>query len=322
MRAVHAVRFGGPKVLTAVEIDEPVAQPGHVVIGVSVAEILFLDTQLRSGWGSDYFPIEPPYVPGAGVAGTVMSAGDGVDPALIGQRVVAGLGFSGGYAEQVQAVADKVVSVPDEVELTTAVAALHDGTTALSRIEKAKIEPGHRVLVTAAGGSLGGWLIPLSRAAGAQVIATARGEQKLESARDLGADVAIDYTGADWAQQVLEATKGHGVDVVFDGAGGRTGGAAFEITADGGRFFSYGAASGDFAPIDEGQAAAKGISVIGIDDQFAPGERELLIRRGLAEIASGTVTPIIGQTFPLDGAADAHAAIEARSVVGKTLLKM
>ncbi len=93
MRVVQVTRFGGPEALVMSEAPDPVAGPGHVVIDVSIAEVLFLDTQLRSGWGREYFTMEPPYVPGTGVAGAVTSIGEGVDPDWVGRRVVASAGL-------------------------------------------------------------------------------------------------------------------------------------------------------------------------------------------------------------------------------------
>lgn len=79
MRVVHATKFGGPDVLVPCEAQDPVAGPGQVVVGASVAPVLFLETQVRSGWGLEHFPVEPTYVPGAGVVGKVISVGEGVD---------------------------------------------------------------------------------------------------------------------------------------------------------------------------------------------------------------------------------------------------
>lgn len=95
MRAVQVTAFGGPEVLVGAEVPEPVAGPGELVVDVVAAEVLFLDTQLRTGWGQEYFALSPPFVPGAGVVGVVRSVGADVDPALIGQRVIAGTGGSG-----------------------------------------------------------------------------------------------------------------------------------------------------------------------------------------------------------------------------------
>ena len=88
MRAVEVAELGGPEVLVAREAPDPVAGPGQAVVRVSVAHVLFVETQIRSGWGREYFTVEPPYVPGDGVAGQVMSVGDGVEPGWVGRSVV------------------------------------------------------------------------------------------------------------------------------------------------------------------------------------------------------------------------------------------
>jgi len=307
-------RFGGPEVLEPVEVPDPVIGADEVLIEVEAAEVLFLDTQLRAGWGQEYFKLEPPVVLGAGVAGVVDSVGPGVDAGLVGQRVIAGTGgvgtyAGGGYAERAAVPATEVFPVPDGLELTTALAALHDGATALSQLDLASVSAGERVLITAAAGSLGSWLIPLLSATGVTVIAAARGSAKLARARELGAHETVDYSVPGWSEGI------DGVDVVFDGAGGEIGRAAYAITRPGGRFLGYGAASGDFAGADH----RDDITVVGIHRPDAVAWRDLP-RRALQLFADKTLTPAIGQTFPLGEAAAAHAAIEARTAVGKTLL--
>jgi NADPH2:quinone reductase len=155
----------------------------------------------------------------------------------------------------------------------------------------------------------------------ARVIGAARGKQKLDLTRELGADAVVDYAERDWPERVREATGGHGADMVFDGVGGQIGGAAFEATASGGRFSAHGAPSGGFAELDAREAERRGVTVRGINDvRFAPADAKLLAERALAEAAAGRLKPVIGQTFPLEKAVDAHAAIEARDVIGKALL--
>ena len=324
MRVMDAKTFGEPGVLQMSERPDPVAQTGQIVVDVEFAEVLFLDTQLRGGWGADFFPVELPFVPGVGVAGVVSSTGGGVDPSWVGRRVVAGTGESGeyaggGYAERAALPVDAAVEVPDGVDLRNAIAALHDGLMGVSRIEKARIQPGERVLITAAAGSIGAWLVPLAHASGAEVIAAARGERKLRLAEKWGADVTVDYSEQGWTDRVRERGE---VDVVFDGAGGQLGRAAFEITARGGRFFSYGAASGDFPEIGEREPKQREITLIGIHDEMTPVEQRRFIDLALAEIEAGRIQPVIGQAVALERAADAHAAIERRSVAGKTLLQV
>ena len=113
--------------------------------------------------------------------------------------------------------------MPDGLGLSEAAALIHDGVTALGPFEGVRIEPGERVLITAAGGGLGLLLVQLARAAGGRVIGAARGDRKLDLIRESGAEVAVDYSEPGWAGRVREATGGAGLDVVFDGAGGDIG---------------------------------------------------------------------------------------------------
>ncbi|MGY4100726.1 alcohol dehydrogenase catalytic domain-containing protein [Nocardia sp. R16R-3T] len=135
MRAVQATEFGGPEVLSVCEVPEPVAGPRQVVVDVAAADVMFLDVQLRSGWGREFFRVEPPYVPGGAVAGVVTSVGPQVDPSWVGKRVVtdtaaSGIGGGrpiGGYAEQALAKERTLVAVPEGLSLPAAVALAHDG---------------------------------------------------------------------------------------------------------------------------------------------------------------------------------------------------
>ena len=324
MRQVLATQFGGPEVLATSTTPDPVAGPGQVVVDAAVADTLFVDTQIRRGWGREHFTVQPPYVPGNGVAGVVRSVGDGVDPDWIGRRVVAHTGERGGhggYVERAVVAADAIVAVPDGLDLRDATALLHDGATALGLADNARIRPREWALVLAAGGGLGILLVQLVHAAGGRVIAAARGRRKLDVVRTLGADVVVDYSEPDWPESVREATGGTGPDVVFDGAGGELGRAAFDITAPGGRFSAHGGPSGGFTEIDPYEAERRRVTVRGIEQvQFSPAELHRMTVRALAEAAAGRIKPVIGRTFPLEQAADAHAAIEAREVIGKTLL--
>ena len=168
---------------------------------------------------------------------------------------------------------------------------------------------------------MGTLLVQIAHAAGAKVIAAARGDRKLALASELGADVALDYSKAGWADRAREATGGKGPDIVFDGAGGAIGRAAFEITQRGAWFSAHGAPGGSFAPITPDEAAARGITLRGIQHaQLAPAELVRCTERALAEAVAGRIRPIIGQKFALERAAAAHVAIESREVLGKTLL--
>jgi NADPH:quinone reductase len=319
MRAIQVREFGGPEVLVEAEVPEPVAGQGQVVIGLSVTDVIFLDTRLRGGWGQDFFPRTPPYVPGGGGAGRVLSVGEGVDPGWVGRHVVARA--AGGYAEQVVADIEGVVAVPDGVASADAAAMVHDGVTAVSLVRDAKVGKDEWVLVAAAAGGAGSLLVQLARDAGARVVAAARGERKLALARELGAEVAVDYSEEGWQHRVREATGG--VDLAFDGAGDRLGMAAFEAVADGGRFVTYGATEG-FAEIDPLVAEQRQVRVTNALAAGPPDHATVrdLLTEALTLTAQGRIRPFIGATYPLARAADAHRSLEERATVGKSLLEL
>lgn len=321
MRVAQVTRFGGPEGLVTGEVPDPSAGPGRVVVDVSVAGVTYVETQIRRGMDRWHARPPLPYVPGGLVAGRVSEVGEGVDASWLGRRVLASTGETGGFAERASAEAATLFPVPDGLDLAEAVALRSDGRTALGLVETAGLVPEDVVLVEAAAGGVGTLLVQLALAAGARVIGAARGERKLELVRELGADAAIDYSEPDWTKQVLEATEGAGPTLVFDGVGGGIGRAAFEATARGGRFSVHGAASGDVTPVTPDEADARGVTLIGIEQLrgFGP-NLDRWAGEMMEKAAAGIVRPVIGQTFPLDRAAEAHAAIEDRTALGKTLL--
>ncbi|MCP2244509.1 NADPH2:quinone reductase [Lentzea aerocolonigenes] len=317
VRAVRVHEFGGPEVLVAEEVPEPVAGPGQVVVGLDVADVMFLDTLLRGGWGQEYFPRTPPYVPGGGGAGHVLSVGEGVDPAWVGRHVVAR--GSEGYAERLTYAVEELVAVPEGLSSAEAAAMMHDGVMALNLFRQAKVAEGEVVLISAATGGAGSLLVQLMHNAGARVVAAARGERKLALARELGAEVAVDYSLDGWHEQVRDAVGG--VDLAFDGAGGSLGREVFETVAAGGRFVTYGTANG-FTDIDPEVAKERDVDV---HNALAAGPPDVatvseLMTEVLAHAAQGRLRPFIGATYPLEQAAQAHRSLEERATLGKSLL--
>jgi NADPH2:quinone reductase len=309
---------GPPEVLVVAEVPEPVPGEGQVLIDVEYASITFAETQVRAGR-----PPRPEMLPalpailGNGVGGMVVEAGPGVEDALVGQRVVASLGGPGGYAERAVADVGRLIEVTETIATREAVALLADGRTAVGLIQRASLRGGETVLVEAAAGGVGTLLVQLARDAGARVIALAGGERKLTVARALGAQVAIDYLEPDWARQVRDAVGS--VDVVFDGVGGAVGEAAFELLGAGGRFCPFGMASGRFTRASPESAAARGVTLV--RPPVPPPEQLVaLTQAALGEAEHGRIRAVVGQEFELERAAAAHAAIEARATVGKTLL--
>jgi NADPH:quinone reductase len=318
MRAVVLSRFGPPSELVAADVADPVLGPGQVVVAVAAVSITFVETQIRAGHPPH--PSMAPALPailGNGVGGIVAAVAADVEAGLVGRPVVATTGGSGGYAELVAVQSADLIEVPDGLAMQTGTALLADGRTAHALMAAAAVRPGEVVLVEAAAGGVGSLLVQLARRARATVVAAAGGSRKLAVAAELGADVTVDYAERGWPERVLDLAGQ--VDVVFDGVGGVIGQDAFGLLREGGRCCSFGMASGEFTSIAADVAARRGITVLR-GAPVSPERMRELSQRALDAAAAGGPQPLIGQTLPLSAAADAHAAIEARATIGKTLL--
>jgi NADPH2:quinone reductase len=301
--------------LVVEDVADPVAGPGQVLIEVAAASVVFIETQVRAGNAPTpaHRPMLP-VIPGNGVGGVIREIGPGVDPGVLGARVISTTGGHGGYAELVAVDAGDPIRVPDGMGIEVATALLADGRTAVGLTRAAKPAADEWVLVEAAGGGVGTLLVQLARAAGARVVGAASSPAKLRAAAAAGAEITVDYTAGDWPDRVREATGG--VDVVYDGVGGDIGRAALELVRDGGRFVVHGMASGSMT-VPPAEDAAR-LLVIGLGSVDLPPHE--LSRLALAHAAAGRLRPTIGQTFPLEDATAAHTAIGRRATVGKTLL--
>ena len=317
MRAVRVRDFGGPEVLDLQHVPDPLAKPGEVLIKVTVSSVLWVETMIRRTGGRPHFNVEAPYIPGGGVGGTVVALGEGVDPEWLGRAVVGHTGGTGGYAELAVLPVEVLSVVPDGLPLSDAMALLHDGVTATAILDRLRVRTGDRVLVVGASGGLGIVSLQLGKARGASIIGTARDETKLARLSHLG--TIVDSDAPDWIAKIRSEVGD--VDVILDNVGGALGEAAFDLLATGGRFSAHGTPSGRFAALDAELVKDRDAEVIGIRDvQPTVAERRRLTDQVLAEAAAGTVQPLIGQTWPLERAAEAHAAIEARTVFGTTQL--
>ncbi|WP_425546861.1 zinc-binding dehydrogenase [Actinosynnema pretiosum] len=344
--------FGGPEVLRVEQVDDPVPGGGQVLVEVVWAAVTFVETQARAG--NAPWPVRVPYVPGGGVAGVVTAVGDGVSGELLGRVVAASTGGSGGYAERVVVDAAEAVVVPEGVGVDEAAALVADGRTAVLNLRAAGLVVGpaagrgdlaesgagvgaqprgggaaadaaegggrvpdsvKRVLVLAAAGGVGSLLVQLATAAGAEVVGAAGGTRKVGLVRDLGAARAVDYSITGWEGLVGE------VDVVFDGVGGPLGRTAHGLLRSGGRMVSYGLASGEWSAVDPVDAARRGVELVR-PERPTPDRIRAAFREALRHAETGTLKPVVGQRFPLERAPEAHAAIEARHTVGKTLLRV
>jgi NADPH:quinone reductase len=323
MRAAVVTKFGGADVIEVQDWPEPVAGPGQVLVDIELTDLIFVETAIRKGQHGGFFDVRPPYVPGNAFGGTVREVGPDVDEEWIGRRVIGRTVDFGAHAEVGVAAVEKLVEVPPGLNLETAVAASVDGFTTLLLEQLAPTLQGQEVLITAAAGGMGVLLVQVAHLAGAHVIGAARGPAKLDLVKAQGADVVIDYSVEGWEKSVLEATNNEGVDIAFDGAGGALGAIAFSTMKDGGWFSAHGAPSGGFAAYDPAEAERRGITVKGIRDLRADqGDIAITAADVLDRVQRGDLTPVIDRTFTLDQLAEAHTAVESRSLLGKALIRI
>lgn len=321
MRAAIVTEFGSADVIETKDWPDPVPGSGEALVEVAVADVIFVETAIRQGHHSQYFDVKTPYVPGSSLAGTVREVGPDVPESWIGKTVLGRASGFGAHAEL--ALATGLIEVPPELNLETAIAVLGDGQTALMLEDLAPPMQGREVLVTASAGGMGLLLIQLAHQAGAHVIAAARGQAKLDLSKAQGADVVIDYSKPGWEKLVLEATSNQGADIVFEGAGGQLGATAFTVVKDGGWFSAHGAPSGGFAAYDPDEAVRRNVTVKGIADLRADTTTTTITGADvIARAVAGDLKPVVDKVYDLDHVADAHRALEQRTLLGKALIRV
>ena len=324
MRAIRMDETGGPQVLRPVEIDRPEPGEGQVLIRVAAAGVNFTDVMARQGIyvTRDGMPALP-VVPGSEVAGIVAAVGPGVLEPVVGSRVAALV--NGGYAEYAVAPSELAYPLPENVDFAEAVAYLVQGITAWQLLQDcARLHAGERVLVHSAAGGVGTLAVQLAKEFGASaVIATAGSRPKLDLAAELGADVCVDYTGADWSQEVLSATDGQGVDVVLDAVGGDVTEQSLACLAPFGRLMVYGVSSKRLASFAGSQLMHKNQTVGGywLRSRMAQDKSSTDVVPKLLKLAGeNRLKAVVRHAFPLEQAAESHQAISDRRTVGKVVL--
>jgi len=324
MKAVRIHQTGGPEVLQLDELEVPVPGDDQVLIRVGVAGVNFTDVMARQGvYISREAAAVLPAVLGTEVAGVVTATGPGAED-LTGKRVIAFV--RGGYAEYAIAPRGLVTELPPGVDLAEATAYLVQGVTAWQLLrECARIEPGESVLVHSAAGGVGTLAVQLARAFGAStVIATAGATEKLKLATELGADLAVDYTLADWVESVASATGGRGADIVLDAVGGEIGELSLQCLAPFGRLVTYGVSSKLLAAFSGSQLMQKNQTVSGywLTGRLAHDPRPVMAAvAGVLDLATqGRMRAVVRHAYPLERVADAHRAISGRGTVGKVVL--
>lgn len=318
MQAIRIHQYGGPEVLELEQLATPEPGPGQARVQVEAAGVNFIDIYQRSGLYKGALP----FTPGNEGAGVVAATGPGVQGLKVGDRV-AWAGALGSYSTDAVVPASALVPLPDGVSTRDGAAAMLQGMTAHYLVTSTfAVRPGTTALVHAAAGGVGGLLVQMAKQRGARVLATAS-TAKLGMARELGADVVIDYTREDVAAAVRDATGGRGVDVAYDSVGLTTYEGSLDALAPRGMLVLFGQSSGVVPPIDPSRFARKSAFFTRPSlAAYTATREELLWRAGelLDAIESGALRVRIDRELPLSQAAEAHRLLESRATSGKVLL--
>ena len=320
IKAIRISRPGGPEVLDYVDVPEPVAGPGQILIRHEAIGVNFIDVYFRSG----LYPATFPLIPGQEAAGVVEAVGEGVSRFRVGDRA-AYAGGPGGYAQKSVVRADRAVCLPRSVSSQVAAAAMLKGMTAefLAR-QIWPLTKGDVVLVHAAAGGVGGLLTQWLKHLGIVVIAAVGSAKKAEIATRHGCDHVINYAEDDIPTRIKAITGGAGVRVVYDSVGKATLDASLASLARRGLLIGYGNASGPPAPVELARLMRGGSLFLTrptLYDYIATTEALDASAGALFEmIGSGALKVDIGAERPLADARLAHEALEARQTTGSTLL--
>ncbi len=322
MRAAVCTDFTGPDDIKLGDLPSPELPAGCVRIAVRAAGVNFADTLMAKG----EYQVRPqlPFAPGLEAAGYVTEVSSDVDGIDVGDRVMACVDH-GGFAEEAIARAVDVYRIPDKMRFVEAAGfPIVYGTSHVGLVEKLKLKAGETLLVHGAAGGVGLTAVEIGKSLGARVIATAGGPEKLEVAKQYGADDLIDYRKEDIRERVKALTDGRGADAVYDPVGGSAFDASLRATVQGGRILIVGFASGTVPQIPANIILVKNISVIGY---YWGAHRKLdpsLVKRSFAELLAwfeeGRLKPHVSYVLPLADAAKAMALLTDRKSTGKVVL--
>ncbi len=324
MRALVCPAYGAPESLRIEDLPEPEPGPGQVQVRVHAAGLNFPDLLMIAGQYQLKTP--PPFVPGAEAAGVVTATGAGVERVKVGDEVIA-MPVGGAFAEV--CVADEISTVPKPAALSFEEAAgfaITYFTTMHAYRQSAILNEGETVLVLGAAGGVGSAAIELGKAMGARVIAAASSSEKLDFARELGADETINYSEQSLNDAVKALTDGKGADVVYDPVGGDLAQEALRATAWHGRYLVIGFASGEIPSLPANLALLKEASIVGVWWGTWAGKHpkeQFENMRALSKLLeAGTIRPRVSRSFALDEFVDAFRTISERRATGKVVFSL
>lgn len=342
MKAVVFYENGGVDKLTYTDIEKPRISPYEVLVEVKACALNHLDVWVRQGLPGIEIPM--PHILGSDIAGEVAEVGREVknfrpgDKVLIAPGVrcrkcvhcitnndsmcnsfkIMGFQVQGGYAEFAKAHVDNIIPISDKYSFEEWAAIPLVFLTAWHMlITRGQLRPGENVLIHAAGSGIGSAAIQIAHLAGARVITTARGKEKLEKAKRLGADEVIDYSEENYTERAKLITNNKGVDLIFEHIGPDTWEKNLQCLTKGGRMVVCGATSGSVSTIDIRFLFMKQHAIIGC---YMGSKKELLDVLNLVEL--GRLRPVIDSIFPLKEASAAHQKMLNRENFGKIVLKI
>ena len=340
MKAAIFRQHGGPEVLEYADVADPQIRDNEVLVEVKACALNHLDIFVRQGIPGIEIPL--PHILGNDIAGVVREVGELVTWVKPGDEVMVQPGVScghceaclsgqdnlcreydiigyrrnGGYAELVAVPGVNIVPKPAQLSWEEAAALPLVTVTAWHMlVTRAKVQPGEDVLVHAAGSGVGSIAIQIAKLRGARVITTASTEEKLEKARELGADVTINYTRDDWPKEVRRVTDRKGVDVVVEHTGAATWPGSISAMKNNGRLVTCGATSGFDARTDLRQVFYRHLTILG---SFMGSKAELL--EAMKFVRDGKIHGVVDRVLPLSEARQAHELIEDRAQFGKVVL--
>ena len=324
MKAVLCKAFGPADTLVVDDVSSPEIKKNEVLLDVHAAGINFPDTLIIEG----KYQFKPPFPfsPGGEAAGVISAVGEKVSHLKVGDRVMALTGW-GSCAEQIAVPAYNILPMPDAMDFTTAAAfSMTYGTAIHALKQRGALQAGETLLVLGASGGVGLAAIEIGKAMGARVIAAASSAEKLEVARQAGADELINYQDEDVRERLKTLTKGQGVDVVIDPVGGDLFETVFRSIAWNGRMLVIGFASGTIPSLPANLPLLKGAAVIGVFwgsfAQRQPQDNVANFQQLFAWFAEGKLKPLVSQTFALEDTAQAINTLAARKAVGKLVIKV
>jgi zinc-binding alcohol dehydrogenase/oxidoreductase len=333
MQAIVIHEVGDPTRLRLEAVPDPDPGPGEVVVRLRAAALNHRDLYICRG---QYAGLRFPIIPGSDGVGEVAAIGPEVTNVQVGDHVVINPSLEWGDDPQIQGPRWRILGLPEDgtfAELVNVPASslfprpegLSDeevatlplaGLTAYRAVvTRGQVQSGERVLILGIGGGVATFALQIAAALGAEVFVTSGSDEKLDRARQLGAEAGFNYRASNWVQEVRAATGGQGPDLIIDGTGGRTFDQALDAVRPGGRVVSYGATTGPVPELQVRRIFWKQLHVIG-STMGSPADFQAL----LALTASGRLRPVVDRVYPLSEAGKALRHMEEAAQFGKIVL--